>query len=141
VAAVYRYWAAIVFLAVLVQIGFAGYGAFYAANKADDNKITKKVFEHGFDLHSGFGYTVVLGGILLLLIALAGRLGRPRIVKALALAILLVVQVLLAYAGFAVPALGFLHPLNALVIFALSGSIVHGQWRGVQGRPPAAGAA
>jgi hypothetical protein len=135
---VYRYWAAIVFLAVLVQVGFAGYGAFYAANKADDNKITKKVFEHGFDMHSGFGYTVVLGGILLLLIALAGRLGRPRVMKALALAVLLVIQVLLAYLGFAVPALGFLHPINALAIFALSGEIAHSQWRGTATRGPAA---
>jgi hypothetical protein len=129
VAALYRYWAAIVFLAVLVQIGLAGYGAFYAANKADDNKITKKVFEHGFDPHVAFGYIVVLGGILLLLIALAGRLGRPRIMRSLVLAVLLVIQVLLAYLGYGVSALGFLHPLNAFAVFGLSGAIVHGQWR------------
>ncbi len=29
--AIYRYWAALLFVGVLVQIGFAGYGAFFAS--------------------------------------------------------------------------------------------------------------
>ena len=35
---VYRYWAWLVF-AVAVQVGFAGYGAFYTANKVEDSRI------------------------------------------------------------------------------------------------------
>ena len=33
---IYRYWISILALAVIVQIAFAGYGAFYAANKVSD---------------------------------------------------------------------------------------------------------
>jgi hypothetical protein len=33
--AAYRYWSGVVFLAVLLQIGFAGYGAFAVANDVD----------------------------------------------------------------------------------------------------------
>ncbi len=37
---------------VVVQIGLAGYGAFYAANKLDDegSTIDDKVFKDGFEL-------------------------------------------------------------------------------------------
>ena len=45
-ATVYRWWAAILTLAVVVQIGLAGYGAFNSAEKIEDNdSISKKAFE------------------------------------------------------------------------------------------------
>ena len=33
--AIFKYWSALIFVAVIVQIGAAGYGAFYAAHKLD----------------------------------------------------------------------------------------------------------
>ena len=50
-------WAMILFVAIVVQIGLAGYGAFYAANKLEDegSTIDEDVF---FD---GFGSTPVGG--------------------------------------------------------------------------------
>ena len=47
---------------------------------------------------------------------------------------LLVLQVLLAWLGAAVAGLGFLHPINALAIFAVTGMLTHRAWRGAAGR-------
>ena len=128
---VYRYATVVVFLGVLAQVGAAGYGAFYTANKLDKktDTLTHDQFEHGWNFHSGFGYIVVIATIVLLLIALGAKLGKPRIYLPVALAIAGVVQVLLAWLGESVPGLGFLHPINALLIFALSGAAAHVAWR------------
>ena len=50
----YRYWAALLFLAVVLQVGLAGYGAFYTAGKAEDEGsiVTHDEFESGWNLHS-----------------------------------------------------------------------------------------
>ena len=47
---VYWVWSMVVLVMVVVQIGLAGYGAFYAANKLDDegSTIDDKVFQDGF---------------------------------------------------------------------------------------------
>ncbi len=41
---------------VVLQIAFAGYGAFYAAHKLEDegSSITDKTFEDGFGIHIGW---------------------------------------------------------------------------------------
>ena len=127
--AVYRYWAWLVFLLVIVQIGFAGYGAFYVANAVDDNPVNQDKFDDGFGIHAGFGYLVVLSIILFLVIAFAARVGKQRLIKNAVLFGLAILQVILAWIGFAVPAIGFLHPVNALLIFALSGSLAWSSWR------------
>jgi hypothetical protein len=128
---VYRYATVVVFLGVLAQVGAAGYGAFYTAHKLDDkgSTLTHDQFDHGWSFHSGFGYVVVIATIVLLLIALAAKLGKPRIYLPAALAIAGIVQVLLAWLGQSVPGLGFLHPINALVIFSLAGAAAHMAWR------------
>jgi len=59
-------------------------------------------------------------------LAFASRVPLQRTV---ALAIAGIVQVLLAWLGESVPGLGFLHPINALLIFALSGAAAHVAWR------------
>lgn len=127
----YRYATVVVFLAVLAQVGAAGYGAFYVSNKLSDkgDVLDHEGFDHGWSFHTGFGYVVVVAMIVLLLIGLAARLGKPRIYLPTALAIAGVVQILLAWLGESVPGLGFLHPINALVIFALSGAAAHMAWR------------
>lgn len=127
----YRYATVVVFLGVLAQFGAAGYGAFYTANKLDDagDTLGHEGFQHGWDFHSGFGYIVVGATIVLLLIGLAAKLGKPRIFLPFALAVAGIVQVLLAWLGESVPGLGFLHPINALVMFAMSGAAAHVAWR------------
>ena len=126
-AAVYKYWAGVVFLAVLLQIGFAGYGAFSVANDVDDGVVDQDRFEDVFGIHMGFGYLVVLGGIVLLVLALVGR---RRIKHSAILAGLLIVQVVLAWIGSGVPWIGFFHPVNAILIAGLSGMLAMTEWRG-----------
>jgi hypothetical protein len=120
---VYRYWAWIVVAAVLLQIGFAGYGAFYVAEAVDDSPVNEDKFEDGWGLHAGFGYLVVLLILVFLLIAFAARVGKPKIWRNAGLFGLAILQVLLAWFGFEVPAIGFFHPLNAFLILGLAASL------------------
>ena len=129
--ATYKYFSALLVLGVLVQIGFAGYGAFFASAALDDKGATlgHEAFDHAWRFHTGFGYIVVYATVLAFLIALAARIGRPRIWFALALAVAGVIQMFLAYLGEDHAKAGFLHPLNALVILGLAGSIAFRSWR------------
>lgn len=125
--AVYRYLSLLVFVAVVVQVGFAGYGAFAVAHDIDDNgSVDEDMFTDSFGLHMGFGYLVILLGLILLIVAL---ISRHRIKHSAILFGLLVLQFVLALAGYGVAALGFLHPVNALVIFGLTGWIAMTEWR------------
>ena len=133
---IYRYFAALVVLAVLVQIGAAGYGAFYAADKSDPGPMTEHQFSHGFDFHDGFGYAVFLGTVLLFLLALGARIGRRRVMMTVALVVLTIIQILLAGFGEDVPAIGIFHPIVAFLILGLSGRIAFEAWWGT--RQPAA---
>lgn len=133
---VYRYWMLLLFLAVVAQVGAAGYGAFYSASKLSDQtgsdeskRISEKLFEHGFGFHTGFGYIIFLGSVILLLLALAARVGRPRIWWNLAVPVLVAIQIaIFAWGGTDHPVLGLLHGINALVIFSLVGWLAHRQW-------------
>src|SRR5947199_218123 len=83
--------------AVLVQIGAAGYGAFNAAEKVDPGPLREDSFDDGFDFHNGFGYIIFLGSLILLLLALGGRLGKQRVLQALAAPVLVAIQIVLAW--------------------------------------------
>src|SRR5207245_2820738 len=98
-------------VAVLVQIGAAGYGAFYAADKSDPGPLSEKGFSHGFDVHDGFGYTIFLGAVILFLLALAGRLGKQKVLQALGVPVLVAIQIVLAWGGEGHPIVGIFHPL------------------------------
>jgi hypothetical protein len=126
-SAVYKYLAGILFLAILVQIGFAGYGAFAVAGDVDGGTVNEERFEDVFGLHAGFGYLVVLIGLILLIVSLIGRI---RVKHTLILFVLLIVQVLLAWFGFEVPWIGFFHPINAVVVTGLAGYLTVSEWRG-----------
>lgn len=132
---VYRYWAALVLLAILLQIGFAGYGAFFVANAVDDGVVDQDKFDDGFGLHVGFGYLVVLLSLILLLIALAANVGKWRVGASGILVPLLILQVVLAWIGEAVPAIGFFHPVNALVVLGVSAWIVKTSWHADRAAP------
>jgi hypothetical protein len=139
-ATIYRYWITLLFLAVVAQIAGAAYGAFYTAQKLGDQKgsdehklISEKVFDHGFGFHIAFGYLIFFGALVLLLLALAARLGKRRILFALAVPVAVAVQIVLAWISESVHAVGILHGINALVIFGLTGYMVGEAWRGTRG--------
>jgi hypothetical protein len=128
--AIYKYLMTLIAAAVVVQIGAAGYGAFYAANhlKDDGDTFAHHGWDHGWSVHVGLGYLVVYATILALLLALAARVGRPRIWFQLGLAVAGVLQVVFALAGADHAWIGILHPLNAFVILGLSGQIAAREW-------------
>jgi hypothetical protein len=126
---VYRFWISILAVAVLVQIAFAGYGAFYATEKVHDASIDESTFEDGFGLHTGFGYLILLGVLLAVIIALLARPGKRTVLLTVGALGLMIVQVLLAWTGGTIPAVGALHPVNALLIAGLLGSLAAQEWR------------
>jgi hypothetical protein len=115
-------------IAVVVQITFVGVGAFHAAQLADDNKINKDNFESWFGLHAGFGYILVLVALIYVAVSLATRDRARMKMSGIALG-LFVGQVLLAWVSFAVPALGWSHPLNALLILGFTGRNALAEWK------------
>ena len=134
--AVYRYLSLLVFVAVVIQVGFAGYGAFAVAGDIDDKgSVDEDMFTDSFDPHAGFGYLVILLGLILLIVALVAR---HRIKHSAILFGLFVLQLLLAWFGFESPFIGFFHPINALVIFGLTGWIAMTEWQARKGGGAAA---
>ena len=135
----YRFWAGLLALAVVVQVGLAGYGAFAGDHKASDNgSVTHKQFDHGFNPHVALGYLIFLASIVLLLLALAGRVGRSLALQSLGLVLLVLLAIVFAIIGGDHPLVGVLHPIDAFAVLGLAGKIAHGQWAGR--RQPAKGA-
>ena len=122
----FKYLTSLLFVTVVVQVALAGYGAFNATSKADDNdSVAGKTITDGFTAHAVVGTIIVALMVILVLVALAGRLGRPWVPWSVGLLLLGIAQMLLAWLGDAVPALGFLHAVNALVIYAGIAMLVH----------------
>jgi hypothetical protein len=136
VKAVYQWWATLVFVVVIVQVGLAGYGAFYVVSKTDDGGVANEdTISHGFDAHVAFGYTVVgLSMLIFVVIGAIAGVGRWRLGKQAILFGLFVLQVVLAAGGESTPFVGFFHPVNALLIFSLSGWIAYTTWRAARVR-------
>jgi hypothetical protein len=129
--AIYRVWVTILTAAVVLQIFFAGAGAFDTADKVSSGVgiVDEDSFEDSFGAHIGLGYLIFLGTLVLLLISFGTR-DRKRIYRSLGVVGLLVLQILLAWTGGAVPyVFGGLHPLNAFVILGFLGSITYREWK------------
>ena len=126
----YKYWVTILTAAVVLQIFFAGAGAFDTADKVDGGTVDESSFEDSFGPHIGLGYLIFLGTLVLLLLSFGTR-SRQLILRAVAAVVLLIVQILLAWTGASVPfLLGGLHPLNAFIILGLLGSTTYLLWKG-----------
>jgi hypothetical protein len=129
VRTVYRWWSWLIVAAIVLQIGFAGYGAFYVADKVDGGTVNEDKFEDGFGIHMGFGYLVVLLILIgLIIAAVAGVRGR-QLGRAAALFGLGILQILLAWFGSEAPVIGFFHPVNAFLILGLALMIAWGEGR------------
>ena len=128
----FRIWASLVSLAVIVQVGLAGYGAFHAVDESDDKgTIGKNAVSNGFDAHAALGYIIFLAALVLVVLAfLSRRQGgdSARVKWAGGLVLLIVLQVLFAWAGDAAAGLGVLHGMNALAIAGVAGSLAGREW-------------
>jgi hypothetical protein len=129
---VFRYWLWLFLAMVVLQIAFAGYGAFDVANKTDNGgAVDETSFSDSFGPHAAFGYLVVLAGLITLLMAAAAKAGRSRVIHSAVIFGLLILQVLLAWFGFGVPyVFGALHPINAFLILGAVGALTMREWRG-----------
>ncbi len=132
--ATFKYLVALFFAGVVAQIGLAGVGAFHTVSKNADGPLAKEKAGDWFGPHAAVGYLLVLVALLLVLVAFAARDARLRRGAGL-LFVLMIIQVLLAWLGGSVWALGFLHPINALAIFAVSGMLAAAEWRPARSRP------
>ena len=119
----------LLFVAVVVQVALAGYGSFYAVDKSDDTgSVSKSAVEHGFNAHAALGTIIVVLMLVLVIVAAVARLGKPWVQWTAGIFGLGIVQMLLAWLGSAVAALGFLHAVNALAIYAAVALLAHRAW-------------
>lgn len=84
---------------------------------------------NSFRTHMDLGYTVGIVAVLLVATALIARVGRRAVLITLALLAMYVVQTILPLMRGTMPALAALHPLNALLLFALSAWYARTAWR------------
>jgi hypothetical protein len=131
----FRIIASLLSLAVIVQVGMAGYGAYNALDKADDaGSVTKKTIENGFDPHGIFGIVVLALMVVLVLVALFARTHMRTASILLGLGI---VQMLFAIAAESAAWVGFFHGVNALAIAGIAGSLAGNEWREARLASPA----
>jgi hypothetical protein len=111
--------AAVAFVvAILYQVFLAGAALLQLGGDGD------------FRAHVDFGYTIVgVAALAVLVTAALARAGRRRIGISALLLVLYVVQTSLPYARKDVPAIAALHPVHALVLFALATWFAWTAWR------------
>jgi hypothetical protein len=118
-----RYVTTIFFIGVVVQFFLVGYGLFAMKHGAtiDDAK--------SLDPHRGLGWILsTYGGPLMLILVLLAWPARRLLVAWILLAVLAFFQAILAAAGYHHWGLGMFHPVNAVILLALSGRLAHYAW-------------
>jgi hypothetical protein len=128
-----KYVTSLFFVGVVVQFFLVGYGLF------DMKPGTTIDNAKSLDAHRGFGFLLSdVGGILLLLLVLLAWPRSRRILGLwILLAVLALVQPVLATEGFKHWGIGMFHPVNALILLGLSGRLAGYAWKSA----PAAAAA
>ena len=130
--AIFRYWLWLLLALVLLQIAFAGFGAFDVVEKAasEGASVDEESIDDSWGLHIGFGYLVLLGSLIAFVLALVARVGRQRVLHSLGIFGLVIVQILLAWFGSEMPIIGALHPLNAFLILGAVATLAMREQRG-----------
>jgi Family of unknown function (DUF6220) len=132
VRAIFRYWLWLLLALVVLQIAFAGFGAFDVAEKAasEGASVDEESIDDSWGLHTGFGYLILLGSLIAFVLALVARVGRQRVLHSLGIFGLVILQILLAWFGSEVPIIGALHPLNAFLILGAVATLAMREQRG-----------
>jgi Family of unknown function (DUF6220) len=115
-------------VSLLIQVFLAGLSLFVSGSY--------------WDAHVGFGHTAPgLLALLMVVFALWGRLPRTSVLLTVLLFVLVIAQTEV-FAGIRadVPLIAALHPVNALILFALGVGLARRAWALVRVGPPAAGA-
>jgi hypothetical protein len=132
VRAIFRYWLWLLLALVVLQIAFAGFGAFDVAEKvaSEGASVDEESVDDSWGLHIGFGYLILLGALVAFVLALVARVGRQRVLHSLGIFGLMILQILLAWFGSEVPIIGALHPLNAFLILGAVATLAMREQRG-----------
>ena len=127
--ATFKYLTSLLFVAIVVQVGMAGVGAFNAIDKADkDHTITKKQIEDGYGPHGLFGMVVFALIILVLIFAFLAKADSLMKRLAVGLVVLGALQAVFAFLATKNAAFGFLHGINALALYAAVALLAHRAW-------------
>jgi hypothetical protein len=133
----YQAFAALIAICVILQATWIALATFLLIGDLDDGKTIDKSYDGNWAdaLHGIFGTAIIpLLAILLLIVSFFAKIpGGSKWAGFVFLAV--VVQIALAFLAFAVPVLGFLHPINAFVLMALAG--IAGRRARVAGAAPA----
>ena len=126
----FRWLTSVLFAAIVVQVGLAGYGAFDVIHKAEQASVSvpKKTIEDAFNAHSALGAIIILIMLVLLIVSLAGRLGESHLKWSGGIFLLGILQFVLGIVSTSIPWLGFLHAVNALAIYAAAALLAHRVW-------------
>jgi hypothetical protein len=121
----YRVVSGLIALGVLVQAAAIAFGWFDAIHELDNGLVIDGNYEGngGHGLHAFVGFNVMpLLGLILLVVSFFAAKSVPGARKWGGIVFgLIVLQVALALFAFSVPALGALHGINALAVFATAG--------------------
>lgn len=82
-----------------------------------------------FGTHQGFGYAMFFLGILLVVVAVLAKPGQRRILQAVGILLLYIVQTILPNLDPGLSIVAALHPLNAMILFGLSIWYARQAWR------------
>lgn len=134
-AAIYKVLIALFAAAVVVQIFLAGLGIFQAI-PGEDESVSHDRFEDKIDPHAAVGHFLFLASLLLLILILIAWTGPRAIGATFGLALLMFIQIILAGVGEDAPGVGAFHPLNGVLILALSLFLTWRAWRGNLLVPP-----
>ena len=118
----YRILAHLVAIGVVVQAATLAFGIFGLWNDVDAGLVVDDNYEWnaGMMLHGTIGMLVMpLLSLLLLIVSFFAKVPRG-ITLALIIFGTVILQIVLALAGFGIPAIGALHGVNAIVILALA---------------------
>lgn len=118
-----KYVTTLFFLGVIVQFFLVGYGLFAMKHGATiDNA-------KSLDSHRGLGWILsTYGGLLMLILVLLAWPARRLLGAWILLAVLAFFQAILASSGYHHWGLGMFHPVNAVILLALSGRLAHYAW-------------
>jgi len=82
-----------------------------------------------FETHQGFGYAIGFVALALVIAAVVARAGRRRILQALGILVLYIIQTILPNLDPGLSIAAALHPLNAMFLFVLSIWYARQAWR------------
>jgi hypothetical protein len=119
-----KYVTTLFFLGVVVQFFLVGYGLFAMKHGATiDNA-------KSLDAHRGLGWILSeFGAGLMLILVLLAWPARRLLLAWILLAVLAFFQAILAASGYHHWGLGMFHPVNAIILLALSGRLAHDAWK------------